>query len=146
VVGVAGGEFSDTQDDGFYGKLQLEWYATDDLMLAGGVEYTPSLDAQAVIHGEYQPGYYAMPGLTFFADGATGGNDYSRILLGLKVYFGSPKSLKDRHRFDTFAEEGNKGSDAGNEVQGDEPIPQATPQATPQQATPQPQKSQGYVT
>lgn len=90
-----------------YVDLDLRWYPQENLMLQAGTQmvagqFAGSLDI------EYQPGFEAVPGLAFFTGGSYGEDfgkkydeeDYSRIDVGVRYYFGSTKSLKDRHRKD----------------------------------------------
>ena len=51
---------------------------------------------------EWQPPVHALAGLTIFADGAVGEDDYESVLGGMRFYFGESgfKSLKRRHRED----------------------------------------------
>lgn len=103
VSGLAGYQFSDgAGNDGFLGRLDFEWYATDDLLLTAGAETNPVHDLLGRVGVEYRPGLEALPGLSFFADGAFGENDFYRAYGGIRLYFGSSTTLKDRHRRDTF--------------------------------------------
>ncbi len=100
LAGQAGVQFGDNTDDGFYGRADLKWYATPDLALKLGAEYNEQVEGLGRLGFEFQPGYAGIPGLTLFADAAAGDNDYYKIFGGLRIYFGSPKSLMDRHRRD----------------------------------------------
>lgn len=103
VSGLAGYQFSGgTGNDGFLGRLDFEWYATDDLLFTAGAETNPVHDILGRAGVEYRPGFEALPGLSFFADGAFGENDFYRAYGGIRLYFGSSTTLKDRHRRDTF--------------------------------------------
>lgn len=97
VLAKAGYQFSSTLGDGFAGEIELKWYLSDNLALAGGygIDNNTSLAHAGV---EWQPGFSALPGLAFRVDGTVGENDYQSILGGLTYYFGSNASLKDRHR------------------------------------------------
>ena len=109
LVALGGVQFGSDIDDGLFGKLQVEWYATDDFMVSAGGRWDPEREGLGLLGAEYQPAYLAMPGLTFFAEGAVGGNDYEHVFGGIRFYFGAPKSLKDRHRYDTFRTTANRG-------------------------------------
>ncbi|VAW17829.1 hypothetical protein MNBD_ALPHA09-347 [hydrothermal vent metagenome] len=109
LVALGGVQFGSDIDDGVFGKLQVEWYATDDFMVSAGGRWDPEREGLGIVGGEYQPAYLAMPGLTFFAEGAVGGDDYEHVFGGIRYYFGAPKSLKDRHRYDTFRTTANRG-------------------------------------
>ena len=100
LAGQAGGQFGENTDDGFYGRADLKWYPTPDLALRLGGEYNEHSAGVGRLGLEFQPGFKAIPGLTVFADGAVGEDDYYRVFAGLRIYFGSAKSLKDRHRRD----------------------------------------------
>jgi hypothetical protein len=98
-LGGGGYQFGDDVDSA-YGLLQLHWYATDDFMVGGGGEVADS-DFVATFETEYQPGLAAFPGLTVYADAEIGTGDWSRIFVGLRIYFGGEvKSLVRRHRED----------------------------------------------
>ncbi|EKF18630.1 hypothetical protein [Nitratireductor pacificus] len=101
VAALAGYQFSD-HDEGFVGRLDFEWYLTDDLMLVTGVETNPQVDWLGRFGAEYRPGFDALPGLSLFAEGAVGTNDYNRAFAGIRFYFGQSETLKERHRNDTF--------------------------------------------
>ena len=68
-------------------------------ILAVDTSFPPG-DGYARFGAEYQPAGWGVPGLTLFADGRVGEHDYSRVIGGLRLYFGGAKSLKDRHRLD----------------------------------------------
>ena len=57
-------------------------------------------NALGTIQAEWQPLLSMAPGLTLFASGGIGDEDYSQALFGLRYYFGSAKSLIERHRQD----------------------------------------------
>ncbi|MEX2129637.1 MAG: hypothetical protein WD871_15555 [Xanthobacteraceae bacterium] len=102
VAAMAGHQWVDTvpgsNNDGFFGKLDLIWYATENLALSIGAEYSKGPGAFVTAGLELQSG---LTGLTFFADGAYGEHDQYRALAGVRFYFGAaPKSLKNRHRYD----------------------------------------------
>ena len=87
-------------DDGGFGGIDLRWYATDDFMLSGGGAVGAG-DFVARFGAEYQPGLSALPGLSVFADAEIGEDDWDRIFVGLRFYFGGEtKSLIRRHRED----------------------------------------------
>jgi hypothetical protein len=97
---AAGYQFGKNTDDGFYGSVDLAWYATDDLRLHIGGETNPVLDHSFRAGFEYQPGIAGWSGLALFADGTVGDDGYASALGGVRFYFGENKSLKDRHRKD----------------------------------------------
>ncbi|MDA4847040.1 hypothetical protein [Hoeflea poritis] len=89
-------------DDGVLGRLDVEWYSHDDLMLAIGAETNPQHDLLGRVGVEYRPGIEALPGLSVFADGSFGDSGYARAFAGVRLYFGPSTTLKDKHRRDTF--------------------------------------------
>lgn len=98
----AGQQFGGSNvDDGFFGRADVSWYATDDFRLRLGVANDPIIDTTVGADVEFQPGYGAVPGLSFFADTSFGDDSYVRASIGVRFYFGDPaKSLKRRHRED----------------------------------------------
>jgi hypothetical protein len=86
-------------ESGLFGAAELRWYATDDLVLGGGVGQDDD-KTRGIFGAEFQPGFAAVPGLSFFADGEIGEDDYYSALAGIRYYFGPTKSLKNRHRQD----------------------------------------------
>ncbi len=86
-------------DDGGFGVIDLRWYATDNFFLSAGGE-VESGDGVARFGTEYQPGFSALPGLSFFADGEIGEDDFDRVFVGIRYYFGATKPLIRRHRED----------------------------------------------
>jgi len=69
------------------------------LVLGGGVGQDDD-KTRGIFGAEFQPGFAAVPGLSFFADGEIGEDDYYSALAGIRYYFGPTKSLKNRHRQD----------------------------------------------
>lgn len=103
ISGLAGYQFSNSSsDDGFIARADVEWYPDDDVMLTVGVETNPSHDTLGRMGVEFRPSIEALPGLSFFAEGAIGDDDYSRAFAGIRFYFGEGATLKDKHRRDTF--------------------------------------------
>ncbi len=81
-----------------YGDLDASYYINDNLQINAGVNGF-SDEHQGRVGIEWQPGLNSLSGLTVFADGGAGDNDY--ILAGVRVYFGTgDKTLKRRHRED----------------------------------------------
>ena len=101
-AGMVGYQSSDAGKDGFVGRAEVEWYASDDLMLSAGLEVNPQRDWLQRLGLEYRPGFEALPGLSVFAEGAVGEHDYRRAVAGIRYYFGPSATLKDKHRRDTF--------------------------------------------
>lgn len=100
VQARAGHQFGHNVDDGFFGRVDVSWYATDDFRLRLGVANDPIVDTTVSGDVEFRPGYEAMPGLAYFADAAAGDDNYVRASIGVRFYFGENKSLKRRHRED----------------------------------------------
>ena len=86
-------------DDGPFGRVDLRWYRTDDLMLSGGGEVETG-DFVARFGAEYQPGLSGFPGLSVFADAEIGEGSWYRVVAGGRYYFGDPQPLIRRHRVD----------------------------------------------
>ena len=98
ILATAGYQFSSTSNlDGVFGSLDLRWYVTNNFYVSGG-----GIAEKDKFYGragfEWQPGFAALPGLAFNANGVWGDDDYHSIMGGLTYYFGSNASLKDRHR------------------------------------------------
>jgi len=101
--GMAGFQFANKDGkDGFIGGLDVEWYPTQDLLLSVGFESNPENNTLGRVGFEYRPGFEAIPGLTFFTEGAFGDNNYNRVYAGIRIFFGPSEALKDRYRYDTF--------------------------------------------
>jgi hypothetical protein len=100
TIDTQGGYQRSTQGNGFFGKLDLSYYATPDFKVTGGVQTDP----QATFgHAgfEWQPAYMAMSSMSIYADGRFGNPSRNQIMAGLKFHFGGVgKSLKDRDRRD----------------------------------------------
>ena len=100
VQARAGHQFGHNVDDGFFGRADVSWYATDDFRLRIGLANDPIVDTTYSGDVEFRPGYEAMPGLAYFADASFGDDSYARASVGVRFYFGEDKSLKRRHRED----------------------------------------------
>ncbi|MBX3492592.1 MAG: hypothetical protein KF899_06505 [Parvibaculum sp.] len=96
----AGIQDGDNVDDGFYGSAIGYWYPNDNLRLNLGASNDPSRDTMGLAGVEFQPGFAAAPGMTFFVDAAAGKDSYVNLLAGVRFYFGDDKSLKLRNRAD----------------------------------------------
>ena len=82
---------------GVFGSVDLSWYATPDFMLRVGGEYAEGAGGAVTAGIEMQRG---LGGLSLFADGALGDDQY-RALAGFRHYFGTgDKHLIERHRYD----------------------------------------------
>jgi len=88
--------FIDTSPIRFIGRISADWYALDDLRV--GVSYVNAFENN-LVKGEVE---YQTPinGLALTAEVAGGSNGYDHWLLGLRYYFGTSKSLRDRQRRD----------------------------------------------
>lgn len=91
---------SDFEEDGLYGQLDLSWYATDNLVLSVGAATDPNTDILGTAGVEWAPAIESFNGLSLFADGVVGQDDYVSASLGVRFYFGEGTTLIERHRFD----------------------------------------------
>ncbi len=97
LMATAGYQFSDSMEQGAFGSIDLRWYVSNNFYVqAGGLFERERAFARAAV--EWQPGFAALPGLAFNANGTWGEDDYHSVMGGLTYYFGVPASLKDRHR------------------------------------------------
>lgn len=96
VAGLAGHQ-SDDLGDVAYANAELRYYlAGENLMLACGGGF---FDDQGMLVGAIE--YLTdLDGLSLFASGAVGTDDYDLVIGGIRYYFGSSKSLVLRHRTD----------------------------------------------
>lgn len=99
LSGVVGAEWGDV-DDGLFTIADVNFYATDDLKLGVGHRYTEEAGHALAIGVEYQTGWFGRSGVSVFADGRLGEDDYQSIFAGLRLYLGEDKSLIRRHRED----------------------------------------------
>jgi len=97
IAGTAGYQFSSAIGDSVFGSIDIRWYVTNNFYLSGGGMVEDDR-VYGRIGTEWQPGFAALPGLAFNAQGVWGEDDYHSIMGGLTYYFGVPASLKDRHR------------------------------------------------
>lgn len=97
IAATAGYQFSDAIGDSAFGSIDIRWYVTNNFYLSGGGMVEDDR-AYGKVATEWQPGFAALPGLAFNAQGVWGEDDYHSIMGGLTYYFGVPASLKDRHR------------------------------------------------
>jgi len=95
-VGWQGGH--NVSDSGFGGG-SFGYYLLDNLLLQAGVK-GGSGNVLGSLLAEWQPGLSMAPGLTAFTNIGIGDESYEHVLFGVRYYFGSNKSLKDRHRQD----------------------------------------------
>ena len=97
LSGHAGYQFSSSLGDKAIGGIDFKWYADQNFAIAAG-----AFGDEDATYGrgrlEWQPGFAALPGLAFNVDGVIGEDDYHSVMGGLTYYFGTPVSLKDRHR------------------------------------------------
>lgn len=97
LLAKAGYQFSDTLGDGAFGDIELRWYLSDNFALSGGGSFDEN-NSFGKVSAEWQPGFSALPGLAFRVDGVFGEDDYDSVMGGITYYFGTPATLKDRHR------------------------------------------------
>lgn len=98
ILASGGYVFGDVVDGGVGGG-EFRWYPIDDGMAFGGVDWTEGTDATALFGFEYMPGLAGLSGLSVFGDGAVG-DDFEVGMAGIRFYFGSSDTLRDRHRRD----------------------------------------------
>jgi hypothetical protein len=99
LSGVAGAEMGDV-DDGLFTIVDVNYYATDGLMLGIGHRYTEESGHALALGVEYQTGWFGRSGVSLFADGRIGEDDYQSVFAGVRLYLGEDKSLIRRHRED----------------------------------------------
>lgn len=92
---LAGAEFGDVSEDGFFSLVDLSYYASDDLRVYLGHQY-----AQAGSMAKAGIEWQVKSGMSLFAEGRSGANDYDSALAGIRFYFGEDKTLIRRHRED----------------------------------------------
>ncbi|MEQ1863105.1 MAG: hypothetical protein ABL996_00470 [Micropepsaceae bacterium] len=98
ILSTAGYQFSGTDAlDGAFGSIDLRWYVTNNFTVQGGA-FLEKDKAYGRVGLEWQPGFMALPGLAFNANGVWGDDDFHSVMGGLTYYFGTPVNLKDRHR------------------------------------------------
>jgi hypothetical protein len=88
--------FIDAEPTKAFADVEVAYYPIDNLMLSasGGVVYDNTLARGQV---EWLTGFH---GMAVYADAALGENKYDHVLIGLRWFFGGPKSLKAHHRQD----------------------------------------------
>ncbi len=86
----------DPDEDGAFGLAYVAAYPLEDLSVLAGLEYR--FDNTAFrLETEYA---ISDCGLSLFAQGLFGNDDYEQGTVGLRYYFGSDKNLQERHRQD----------------------------------------------
>ena len=86
----------DPDEEGAFGMLYAMLYPVEDMSVLAGVEYrfdSPAL----IIEAEYA---LSDVGLSLFAQGFFADDDYDQGTVGLRYYFGTEKTLQERHRKD----------------------------------------------
>lgn len=104
VAGLAGWESIDlpspfSDEDNFFGIAKLNYYINDDFVAGVGVRREGDANFFTA-SAEYQFTSHEGRGISAFAEGRFGEDDARFIVGGLKMYFGSDKSLISRHRED----------------------------------------------
>lgn len=88
--------FIETDKDGIFGLFYVTAYPLDSLSLSLGFEHR--FDNNAIqLEAEYD---LPIDGLSIYARTMSADHGYGHSLIGLRYYFGSHKSLKQRHRED----------------------------------------------
>jgi hypothetical protein len=95
---VAGGQFGDS--NGFFDKVTLSFYPSDDLELYIGHRYLPERGHFGAAGFEFLTGVLAPASMAVFAEGRVGESGYAAGYGGIRFYFGPEKSLIRRHRED----------------------------------------------
>lgn len=92
-----GGYQDGTVNSDGYGQLKLKYYATDDLAVHATADH---FGGQNLIRGgvEYRPNLEVLSGLSLFAEGGYGSQDYGMGQAGIRLYFGKPTTLIGRDR------------------------------------------------
>lgn len=87
-------------DDGFFAFTDVSYYINENLELSVGHRFTADRNALA-LGAEYQLDQSLFNnGVSLFAEGRIGEDDYSAVWAGVRVYLGDDKSLMRRHRED----------------------------------------------
>ena len=88
TLGATAGRQQGDVKDGTFGRLDLKFYVTPDLVMRAGGEFTPGLNFGRV-GVEWRPAFESLPGLSIFADGEFGESGYDGVMAGLKYHFGA---------------------------------------------------------
>nr|WP_306264873.1 hypothetical protein [Pararhizobium sp. IMCC3301] len=97
ISGLIGAEFGDS--DGVLAGSTLSFYPIDDLRLYAGYRY--QLDKSYGVAGfEILPEFAGLSNLAFYADGIVDEDGDYGVFGGVRLYLGSDKPLKARHRED----------------------------------------------
>ena len=86
----------DLDEEGAFGLVYTTIYPLEDMSVLAGFEYrfdNPAFRLEA----EYA---VSSCGLSIFAQGLFANDDYEQGVIGLRYYFGSEKTLQERHRQD----------------------------------------------
>ncbi len=95
----AGSQFAEPDDD-FFAFTDIAYYLNEDFEISVGHRYTADRNALA-LGVEYQLDQDVFSsGVSLFAEGRIGEDDYQAVWGGVRVYFGDEKSLMRRHRED----------------------------------------------
>ncbi|MEP0519978.1 MAG: hypothetical protein ABJO09_01400 [Hyphomicrobiales bacterium] len=95
----AGSAFANV-DDGFFAFSDVSYYLNDNLQLSVGHRFTRERNALA-LGVEYQLDQQVFSsGVSLFAEGRIGEDDYQAVWGGVRFYLGDDKSLIRRHRED----------------------------------------------
>jgi hypothetical protein len=95
---ITGGEFGDIPSS-FFTITDFAYYPTDNFRLSLGFRHNGA--GNSLAGGlEYQFASGPTVAWAAFADGELGDHDYQKIFAGVRLYFGTDKSLIRRHRED----------------------------------------------
>jgi hypothetical protein len=101
TVRGAGGLQGGSVEDGFFGNLDVIFYATPNFSLTAGAITDPGEEIYGHAGFEWQPAVSGLAGMSVFADGQFGSEDRTQVMAGLKFHFGGGgKTLIDRDRRD----------------------------------------------
>ncbi|WP_293239321.1 hypothetical protein [Paludibacterium sp.] len=105
TVILRAGEQTGDGPHGAYEGVGLRWYLTQNLSLNLGFDHSPGVVNTTGIGVEWQPVRWGVPGLALFARGTHSVandqiGDSHAVSVGVRYYFGAPKSLMTHHRTD----------------------------------------------
>lgn len=90
---------ADELDGGFLAGIDARWYPTSQFMVKAGAQDADG-ESQLNLGFEFLPNWVPVPGMSFVGEAARGEGGYDQFFLGVRYYFGTGKTLKDRHRQD----------------------------------------------
>ncbi|MAK61102.1 MAG: hypothetical protein CMK09_09015 [Ponticaulis sp.] len=103
VAAQVGAQFSDVFDEGPYGKFDVGWYATNNLLFSVGADISEESEL-GILSMDYRPGFEGYEGLSFYAEVNAGDGDQA-FRLGFRSQLYGTGTLKDRDRRDMVGNE-----------------------------------------